>query len=65
MIPVTLLFGLYRLVCGVCYANQWVNGTLLVIHFPIGVAGRVRQNPSRVLLSSGVPRTAVVQLDDT
>ena len=23
----------YRLICGVCYANQWVNGTLFVKHF--------------------------------
>ncbi len=23
----------YRLICGVCYANQWVKGTLFVKHF--------------------------------
>jgi mRNA interferase HigB len=23
----------YRLICGVCYANRWVRGTLFVKHF--------------------------------
>lgn len=22
----------YRLICGVCYANQWVKGTLFIKH---------------------------------